>query len=514
MNRSIKLYKKADFRGLKEENARIGISIFSITKFINDFNLIEDHSIDDIIDISAASELLSKQLLPEQVLYRFDENIDFICDEEKWNYISYEMRHIFSEIEHYYIDGNNINSTDLDSTTDKTIISSDNDRELLFYDSATYSQLEAHFLERGYVVNSISKFIPQSSLVDSFSNESTIIDISCLTDYTTFQSLAEGVIYKFQRNTIYICDIAKKEKLAYNLRFVFNRFVNVEESKLFEGNIIKLTNEKPLVRVQKHRLITELKDVELEAFFESFRNKLYGHPKFKNDFVELVETFRAFNKIGEHKILSLFLMGESGVGKTEVARTIFECMGGGKRLAKINFGNYSNEFSLSSLIGSARGYIGSDDGEIFMKVRETDVGVLLIDEFEKSNATLFNYFLDVLESGKMTSSLGGEIDLNGFIIIFTSNISKDDFSKRISPELRSRFDYKCMFTVLSNKDKQKYLEFRTKSIVAKISHNQDPELVSYLLRFFYKNINVADYNNMRDLNKMIKKILLNFYLNK
>lgn len=113
-------------------------------------------------------------------------------------------------------------------------------------------------------------------------------------------------------------------------------------------------------------------------------------------------------------------MGESGVGKTEVARTLHRCFDGKKKLAKVNFGNYSSEFSLSSLIGSARGYIGSEDGEIFIRVRDTDVGVILIDEFEKSNATLFNYFLDVLESGKIISSLAEEIDLNGFIIIFTS----------------------------------------------------------------------------------------------
>lgn len=75
-------------------------------------------------------------------------------------------------------------------------------------------------------------------------------------------------------------------------------------------------------------------------------------------------------------------MGESGVGKTEVARTIYNCLGGKKKLAKVNFGNYSSEFSLSSLIGSARGYIGSEDGEIFIRVRDTDIGIILIDEFE------------------------------------------------------------------------------------------------------------------------------------
>ena len=167
----------------------------------------------------------------------------------------------------------------------------------------------------------------------------------------------------------------------------------------------------------------------MNHFFKEFRNNLYGHYKFKDDLEQQIRTFRIFNRLGEHKILSLFLMGESGVGKTEVARTIFKCLNGEKKFAKINFGNYSSEYSLSSLIGASRGYRDSEDGEIFMKVRDTDVGILLIDEFEKSNTALFNYFLNVLETGIMENSLGEQMNLNGFIIIFTSNILKEDFKK-------------------------------------------------------------------------------------
>ena len=201
-------------------------------------------------------------------------------------------------------------------------------------------------------------------------------------------------------------------------------------------------------------------------------------------------------------------MGESGVGKTEVARTIYKCFNGEKKLAKVNFGNYSSEFSLSSLIGSARGYIGSEDGEIFIRVRDSDVGLILIDEFEKSNAALFNYFLDVLESGKIISSLSEEIDLNGFIIIFTSNISKEDFKKRISPELRSRFDYKGQFTLLYNEDKQKYVEFRVEDIIKKFNLDYNSELTDNIKDYILSLIDVSKYSNMRDLNKKIKKVFV------
>ena len=203
-------------------------------------------------------------------------------------------------------------------------------------------------------------------------------------------------------------------------------------------------------------------------------------------------------------------MGESGVGKTEVARTLHRCFDGKKKLAKVNFGNYSSEFSLSSLIGSARGYIGSEDGEIFIRVRDTDVGVILIDEFEKSNATLFKYFLYVLERGKIISSLAEEIDLNGFIIIFTSNISKENFTNKISPELRSRFDYKGLFTLLYNQDKKKFVEFRVKSIIKKYNAEFANKLNDSLFEYFVSQINVAKYSNMRDLNKKIKRAFVDY----
>ena len=293
----------------------------------------------------------------------------------------------------------------------------------------------------------------------------------------------------------------------YDLRFIFSDFKDVEKSYL-KSEVILEEEDKSKITTKTHRKIIDLDENQLNDFFEKFNERLYGHPKFKNDLEDQIRTFRIFNKLKEHKILSLFLLGDSGVGKTEVARTIFNCLEGKKHLAKINFGNYSNESSLSSLIGASRGYIGSDDGEIFMKVRDTDVGILLIDEFEKSNATLFNFFLDVLENGKMTNSLGEDLDLNGFIIVFTSNISKEDFPKRISPELRSRFDYKCRFTLLSDDDKIKYIEFRVKNLIQKVKLEFKTDLADNTIEHFKKYIDVKKYKNMRDINKEIKRVFL------
>lgn len=82
------------------------------------------------------------------------------------------------------------------------------------------------------------------------------------------------------------------------------------------------------------RKITDLDYSELTKFFEDFDASLYGHRHFKEEFKNLVTTFRVFNKLGEHKILSLFLMGDSGIGKTEVARAIHKALGNNSKLSK------------------------------------------------------------------------------------------------------------------------------------------------------------------------------------
>ena len=385
---------------------------------------------------------------------------------------------------------------------------------LLFFEKDVFYEYKKHKLEEGYTIISIGEFlkdIANSTQYNEFDYTTQIIDISALASgYKEFQLLGEQLLNQFTHpETIFIADKRHEDVLRHELRYCFLNFDNIKIQERTRDQVDD-GNSKCNFIPSKHEKIIDLNENELEVFFEKFRDSLYGHEKFKDDFYDLIKNFRLFNKLGEHKILSLFLMGESGVGKTEVARTIYNCLGGKKKLAKVNFGNYSSEFSLSSLIGSARGYIGSEDGEIFIRVRDTDIGIILIDEFEKSNAALFNYFLDVLESGKIVSSLADEIDLNGFIIIFTSNISKENFQNKISPELRSRFDYKGLFTLLYNKDKQKFVEFRVKSIIKRFNSEFEHKLNENLYEYFQSQINVSKYNNMRDLNKKIKRIFVEY----
>ncbi len=396
------------------------------------------------------------------------------------------------------------------------------DRTLYFYIKEQFPYYKDYHKSNGIEIISITQLLGVNSEVmelkiNEINQGGIILDITAFGNgyYKNLQTIGESIFKAISSDVICVSDSLQKEYFSYEFRYVFSKFSDIENADINITDVeqFKRKDISQAMVIKKHRKIIDLSTDELKTFFLAFRENLYGHEKFKDQFEILITDFLVFNRIREHKILSIFLMGESGVGKTEVARAVCKCLGGGK-LAKVNFGNYSSESSLNSLIGSSRGYIGSEDGEIFIRVRETNVGVILIDEFEKSNAALFNYFLDVLESGKMINSQAEEIDLNGFIIIFTSNISKDDFPLKISPELRSRFDYKGLFTKLYNDDKRQFVEYRFKSIINKYNAEFTANISPIAITTLSNMINVDQYTNMRDLNKKIKRLFVEYISDK
>ncbi|MCM1540390.1 MAG: AAA family ATPase [Blautia sp.] len=105
-----------------------------------------------------------------------------------------------------------------------------------------------------------------------------------------------------------------------------------------------------------------------------------------------LKKFRVFNKLGHQPIFSTLIMGKSGIGKTELARILHRNLSPTEPFIKINFGNYSDQNALNSLIGSPRGYAGSNKGELTDKLLKSRSNVILIDEFEKSHQSVQNFF--------------------------------------------------------------------------------------------------------------------------
>ena len=216
------------------------------------------------------------------------------------------------------------------------------------------------------------------------------------------------------------------------------------------------------------RTITNIVDCDDNAIIgleQHLKEHLFGNQKFKARLIQELKRFRIFNMLGERKVFSAFICGPSGIGKTLTAKLLHDYLAPNERYIKINLGNYSDHNALSSLIGSPRGYVGSSKGELSSKIADSKSTIILIDEFEKASQEVHNFFLELLADGKFTDSQGREYDLDKYIILFTSNISDDEYSRVIPPELRSRFDLVYKMTLLTDVEKAAYINYKTKYYV-------------------------------------------------
>lgn len=269
-------------------------------------------------------------------------------------------------------------------------------------------------------------------------------------------------------------------------------------------NIYKDSNE-------CHRNFGELNDKDLNSIKDALDKNLFGHSDFKEDLMNKILDFQILNKIEEERILSVFLCGKPGIGKTETARIIHNALYSYSKPIKINLGNYKTGGSLNSLIGSPKGYIGSEKGgELTNKIKNSDSKIILIDEFDKSDTDLYNFFYELLEDGKFTDLDENEYDLNGYMIIFTSNLDKTNYKDKIPAPIISRFSMLYNFNDISTEDKNKFIEHRIKQLISKYYEK-------YKIEVNYENIinkmdisMIISLNDLRQMNRIIRKEFLNF----
>ena len=247
---------------------------------------------------------------------------------------------------------------------------------------------------------------------------------------------------------------------------------------------------------------SNLTNEQIEKLEKNLEEKLYGHKQFKNDLVRYIKNYSILYNLGEIKIMSLLICGDSGIGKTELARIIHETFYKDSKIIKINLGNYKTQGALNSLIGSPKGYYGSErGGELSNKIKNSDSKVILIDEFEKADNDIFNFFYELLEDGKFTDLNENEFDLRGYLIIFTTNLSENNYKKVIPEPLWSRFTMKALFQQLDYPTKNKYVRDKAEKLVN--TYNEK----------YNKNINYHDVIKLIDENKI--KTIKNFrYLNR
>ncbi|HLG16631.1 MAG TPA: ATP-dependent Clp protease ATP-binding subunit [Blastocatellia bacterium] len=181
--------------------------------------------------------------------------------------------------------------------------------------------------------------------------------------------------------------------------------------------------------------ITSLKEEESAKLLRievELHNRIISQARAISALSRAIRRSRAGLKNPNRPVGSFLFLGPTGVGKTEVARSLAEFLFGSERaLIRFDMSEYMEKHSVSKLIGSPPGYVGHEEGgQMTEKVRRNPYSVLLLDEIEKAHPDLFSILLQVLEDGVLTDSLGNGVDFKNVILIMTSNIGARFIQKR------------------------------------------------------------------------------------
>ena len=180
--------------------------------------------------------------------------------------------------------------------------------------------------------------------------------------------------------------------------------------------------------------LTEAESQKLIRMEEELHKRVIGQEPAIVAVSKAIRRARAGIKDPKRPTGSFIFLGPSGVGKTELARTLAEFLFGDEdAMIQVDMSEYMEKHSVSRLVGSPPGYVGYDEGgQLTEAVRRKPYSVLLLDEIEKAHPDVFNILLQILEDGKLTDAQGRKVDFRNTIVIMTSNIGAAQISKNQS----------------------------------------------------------------------------------
>jgi ATP-dependent Clp protease ATP-binding subunit ClpC len=177
--------------------------------------------------------------------------------------------------------------------------------------------------------------------------------------------------------------------------------------------------------------LTEAETAKLMRMEEELHKRVIGQRAAVEVISKAIRRSRAGLKDPKRPTGSFIFLGPSGVGKTELARTLAEFLFGDEdTMIRIDMSEYMEKHAVSRLVGSPPGYIGYDEGgQLTEAVRRKPYSVLLLDEIEKAHPDVFNILLQILEDGRLTDSQGRTVDFRHTIVIMTSNIGASEIAR-------------------------------------------------------------------------------------
>ena len=201
---------------------------------------------------------------------------------------------------------------------------------------------------------------------------------------------------------------------------------------------------------------------------ENMKKRVKGQDEALKLVSEAIIRSRAGIKDPNRPIGSFIFLGPTGVGKTEVAKTLaYELFDDERHIIRIDMSEYMESHSVSRLVGAPPGYVGYDEGgQLTEAVRRNPYSIVLFDEIEKAHKDVFNILLQILDDGRITDSQGRTVDFKNTIIIMTSNLGSefilenvpdkdklvmDELKRTFKPEFINRIDEIIMFKSLDKK---------------------------------------------------------------
>jgi ATP-dependent Clp protease ATP-binding subunit ClpC len=219
----------------------------------------------------------------------------------------------------------------------------------------------------------------------------------------------------------------KKKELEENWRSEADE----EQPEIGEDEIADIVSMWTGIPVFK---LTEAESQKLMRMEEELHKRVIGQEPAIVAVSKAIRRARAGIKDPKRPTGSFIFLGPSGVGKTELARTLAEFLFGDEdAMIQVDMSEYMEKHSVSRLVGSPPGYVGYDEGgQLTEAVRRKPYSVLLLDEIEKAHPDVFNILLQILEDGKLTDAQGRKVDFRNTIVIMTSNIGAGQISKNLS----------------------------------------------------------------------------------
>ncbi len=249
-------------------------------------------------------------------------------------------------------------------------------------------------------------------------------------DLETAAKLRHGVIPKLKRELEELNNSNKRSILSdvvddESIAKIISKWTNIPVAKLVGG--------------EKDKLI---------HLYENMKKRVKGQDEALELVSEAIKRARAGIKDPNRPIGSFMFLGPTGVGKTEVARTLaYELFDDEKHMIRIDMSEYMESHSVSRLVGAPPGYVGYDEGgQLTEAVRRNPYSIVLFDEIEKAHKDVFNILLQILDDGRITDGQGRTVDFKNTIIIMTSNLGSeyilnndDNYKDKVEESVRHTF---------------------------------------------------------------------------